>query len=67
MSKRKNKLEVLTIKIFLDKDLHLSGDVDFNSQVFNEERIKRVLDDLIRNLYGCGAGMTESEVFEDEK
>lgn len=30
MSKSKNKLEVLTIKIFLDTDLHLSGDVDFN-------------------------------------
>lgn len=61
MSKSKNKLKVLTIKIFLDTDLHLSCNADLNPKVFNEERTQRVLQDLIRNLYGCGAGMTESE------
>ena len=61
MSESKNKFEVLTIKIFLDTDLHLSGDVDFNSKVFNEEKISEVMNDLLQKLYGCGAGMIESE------
>lgn len=61
MSESKNKFEVLTIKIFLDTDLHLSGDVDLNANVFNEEKTLEVMNDLLQKLYGCGAGMIESE------
>lgn len=61
MSESKNKFEVLTIKIFLDKDLHLSGDVDFNSNVFNEEKTLEVMNDLLQKLYKCGTGEIESE------
>lgn len=61
MSESKNKFEVLTIKIFLDTDLHLSGDVDFNSKVFNEEKISEVMNDLLHKLYKCGTGEIESE------
>lgn len=65
MSKSKNKFEVLTIKIFLDENLHLSGDVDINANVFNEEKTLEVMNDLLQKLYKCGTGEIESEEEND--
>lgn len=50
------QIEVLSINIFLDTDLHLSGNADFNSKIFNENKVKKVLEETLSKLYKCGTG-----------
>lgn len=49
-----DKIMVIEVKTYLNKEGKLSATANFNADVFDNDRIQAFLDESVERLYACG-------------